>query len=351
VPRSPQPTSRDVAKLAGVSVATVSFVMNGRDERRVSAETRERVLDAARALAYAPNQSARSLRRQRTERVALVVGSIGVPAYDQLTRDLHTAADDAGHGVLTLVVDSARRADKAVELLHQRIADGALVAASVPHLPTGILAELARSGLPLVVMRNDAAPEGFDVVRAPEVAACAEALDHLFRDGRRRVAFLGHAHEVGPVPRQDAVPEDDFAALSERRRAYVEALQRHGVPVTDQLVVPGADDRVAGYQAASALLALPRPPDAIFAASDRAAISVMNAVRDAGLTVPGDVAVVGVGNLAEGLITRPALSTVGPATQDYTQVARLLFERVLTPEPLPGRTIDDPWTFIRRAST
>ena len=345
--RSPQPTSRDVAKLAGVSVATVSFVMNGRDERRVSTETRERVLEAARALAYAPNQSARSLRRQRTERVALVVGSIGVPAYDQLTRDLHTAADDAGYGVLTLVVDSAKRADKAVELLHQRIADGALVAASVPHLHAGILAELARSGLPLVVMRNDFAPDGFDVVRAPEVAACAEALDHLFRTGRRRIAFLGHAHEVGPIDED----RPDTELWSERRRAYVEALERHGVRASEQLITAGADDRVAGYEAASALLALPYRPDAIFAASDRAAISAMNAVRDAGLTVPGDVAVVGVGNLAEGLITRPALSTVGPATQDYTKVARLLFERVLAPEPLPGRTLNDPWTFIRRAST
>ena len=354
MPASPQPTSRDVARLAGVSVATVSFVMNGRDDRRVGTQTRERVLAAARELSYAPNQSARSLRRRRTERVALVVGSIGVPVYDQLARDLHAAADEAGYGVITIVVDSTARAGKAVELLHQRIADGAVIAASVPHLQEETLAGLARSGLPLVVMSNHAAPDGFDVVRAPEAAPCSEALDHLFATGRRRVAFVGHEHEAGETSATStATPSGRTpgGALSERRQAYVEALQRHGVGPADQIVVAGADSRVAGYHAVARLLAADRRPDAIFAASDRAAISAIGAVRDAGLRVPDDVAVLGVGNLPEGLITRPTLSTVGPAAQDYTDITRLLFERVLTEETLSGRELTTPWSFIRRGST
>jgi LacI family transcriptional regulator len=343
-PRTEHPTSRDVAALAGVSVATVSFVMNGRDDRRVGAATRERVLAAAQSLGYAPNQSARSLRRRRTERVALVVGSIGVPAHDQLARDLHEAADDAGYGVLTLVVDSVARATKAVELLLQRIADGAVIAASVPHLREETFADLARSGLPLVVMSNHVPAAGFDVVRAPEQAPCADALDHLFRTGRHRVAFVGHEHEGGQT---DA---EITGRPSERRLAYLEALDRHGQPFEAQLLRPGADSRVAGYQATTELLALPSPPDAIFAASDRAAIAAIRAVADSGRTVPDDVAVVGVGNLEEGLITRPTLSTVGPQTQEYTDVARLLFERLAGDVPLPGRELTTPWSFIARGS-
>ena len=343
--RDPQPTSRDVAKLAGVSIATVSFVMNGRDDRRVGAQTRDRVLAAARELSYAPNQSARSLRRRRTERVALVVGSIGVPTYDLLSLDLHTGADAAGYGVITLIVDSESRAAKAVDLLHQRIADGAVIAASVPHLHEDTLTGLAASGLPLVVMSNRARPTGFDVVRAPESAACGEALDHLFATGRRRVAFVGHAYEVD-IPPTTAAP-----ALSERQQAYVDALERHGVAPTNRIVVAGADSRVAGYHAVTRLLADPHPPDAVFAASDRAAISAIAAVRDAGLRVPDDVAVLGAGNLDEGLITRPTLSTVGPATQDYSDIAHLLFDRVHSTTSLPGRELTTPWSFIRRDST
>jgi LacI family transcriptional regulator len=338
MPGRSRPTSRDVAALAGVSVATVSYVMNGRDDRRVSTETRDRVLAAAQQLAYAPNQSARSLRRQRTERVVLVVGSIGVPAYDELAIDLHAAADDAGYGVLTLVVDTPDRAHKAVDLLRQRIADGAVIASSVPHLQEDTLAGLARGGLPLVVMSNQVRPDGFDVVRAPERQACGDALDHLFRSGRRRVAFIGHAHEAAE------------GASSERRAAYVDALDRHGVPASAQIIVPGADSRVAGYRAVAGLLARPDRPDAIFAASDRAAISAIRAVVDAGLDVPRDVAVIGVGNLEEGVVTRPTLSTVGPAAQDYALVARLLFDRVLRDTPLPGRERVTPWSFIHRDS-
>jgi LacI family transcriptional regulator len=335
-----------VAALAGVSVATVSYVMNARDDRRVGAQTRERVLAAARALGYVPHQAARSLRRRRTELVALVVGSIGVPAYDQLAQDLHTAADAAGYGVITIVVDSPRRADTTIDLLHQRLVDGALIAPSVPYLSDDTLGGLARTGLPLVVMSNHVNPDGFDVVRAPERRACTEAMEHLLSSGRRRVAFVGHRNEV-VHPR-----------MSERRRAYVDALDRHGIPVRDRIVVAGADSRVAGYQAVASLLTRRPRPDAIFAASDRAAISAIWAVRDAGLRVPDDVAVVGVGNLEEGRVIRPALSTVGPVSHEYSAVARLLFDRLAAlhdphsqREPPPARELVTPWSFIRRGST
>lgn len=327
-----RPTSRDVAALAGVSVATVSYVLTGR-ATKVGAETRQRVLDAARQLDYAPNQSARSLRRRKTERVCLVVGSIGVPAYDQLARELHERADAEGHGVLTIVVDSAQRAAQALELLHQRIADGAVIASSVPFLDAGALGALARSGLPLVVMSNDLRPDGFDVVRAPELPACGEAVEHLFATGRKRVAFVGQ--------------QRDLATRSERLRAYEGAIDRHGAKRT---VVDGADDRVAAYRAVENLLQQKSKPDAIFAASDRAAISAIWAARDAGLDVPTDLAVVGVGNLEDGLITKPPLSTVGPPHLDFSATTSMLFERLAATEQPPGREVTTPWSFIRRES-
>lgn len=339
--RAKQPTSRDVAALAGVSVATVSYVMNGRTDRRIPAETRDRVLEAARQLAYAPNRSARSLRRRRTEQVCLVVGSIGVPAYDQLAADVHVRADEAGYGVITVVVDSPDRAEKTVGLLHQRIADGVIIAPDVPYLTENSLGGLARSGLPMVVMSNTAVPDGFDVVRAPETAACAEALDHLVGSGRRRIAYMGHEHEFSDSP-----------LSSERLAAYLAALERHGMSRDDDIIVSGADDRVAAYHAVTALLSSPDRPDAIFAASGRGAISAIWAARDASLTVPDDVAILGCGNLPESLITQPTLSTVGPpAADDFTEVARLLFDRIAAGVPSKGHEVTEPWIYNRRAST
>ncbi|GAA4431873.1 LacI family DNA-binding transcriptional regulator [Georgenia halophila] len=337
-------TSQDVAALAGVSVATVSYVMNGRMIDRIPAPTREKVLSAARQLDYSPNRAAQSLRRQKTEQICLVVDSIGVPVIDQLARDLHAAADDIGYGLITIVVGSDERGEKATRLLHQRIADGAVIAPSnVFRFREESLGDLARGGLPLVVMNNTVRPAGFDVVRAPEREACGEAMDHLLSSGRRRVAFLGHHEEVtNPTTR----------AESARMGAYLWALARHGIDADESLIVEGADERVAGYRAATELLQRPDRPEAIFAASARSAISAIWAARDAGLAIPDDVAVVGCGNLPETEITRPRLSTVGPpTTEDFTEVSRLLFDRLLAKERLPEREITNPWAFVPRGST
>ncbi|MER5225485.1 LacI family DNA-binding transcriptional regulator [Streptomyces flaveus] len=182
------------------------------------------------------------------------------------------------------------------------------------------------------------AGSNFDVVRTPEKAACGEALDSLLASGRRRVAFIGQHSDLiaGPDP-------------GERLAAYHEALARHGVTGDERLVLPGADDRSDSYWAVTGLLQPQEPPDAIFCTTDRSAVSAIWAVRDEGLSVPHDVAVLGVGNLKEGLITRPALSTVGQPHLDFTEVVGLLFDR-LAAEPPEGRELVLPWTFVRRGS-
>lgn len=321
-----------MAARAGVSVATVSYVVNGL-EGRVGARTRERVLAAVTELGYVPNSSARGLRTQRTEQFCLVTDEIGVPANDQLARDLHDAADRVGYGMMTLLADSLPRARQVCDALRARIADGVVVISR--HLHEADVAALARTGLPMVVLSNALRPDGFDVVRTPVRAACAEAIDHLCRSGRRRIAFVGHDHDLGTD--------------SERMRAYTDVLRAHGQRVDPGLLVTGANDRVSGYRAAYELLFADDPPDGIFAASDRSAISAIWAARDAGRTVPEDVAIVGVGNLPEGLIVRPRLSTVGPPVLDYSDVPRLLLDRI----ERPGREAIEhslTWHFIPRES-
>ncbi|MEV1176070.1 LacI family DNA-binding transcriptional regulator [Nonomuraea sp. NPDC049784] len=332
-----RPTARQVAELANVSVATVSYVLSGRD-RPVAAETRQRVLDAARQLGYTPNQAARSLRKRRTQRVCLVLSSLGgVPSDERLATDLHEMADARGYSVVTLAVYSEARAKAAIDVLRGGIADGALINVVGDHLTRDLLTGLAATGLPMVVLSNESGLEGCDVVRTPEMEACAEAVEHLLAQGRRRIAFMAHRHEL--------YREKPAGRLL----GYTTALDRHGV--TERIITSGADDRVEAYQTAAELLRSPDRPDAIFAASDRAAISAIWAARDAGLNVPGDVAIVGAGNIDEGLISNPQLSTIGPLRHDYTDVVRLLFDRLQAEEPPPAREIVRSWTFLRRGSS
>lgn len=340
-----RPTSRDVAAAANVSVATVSYVMNGRTDRRIPQSTRDRVLAAAQELGYVPNRAARSLRRRRTEQVCLIIGSLGVPAYDQLAQNLHEAADAVGYGVITMVANTPRLAAKAVERLNEGIADGVMVARRVLNLRQSAWIALANRGMPLVAMSNTAEPDGFDVVRAPEAGAVGEAIDRFVELGRRRIAFIGHGVEVSDYRRSQA-------NRSERLGAYLDALERHGIAAEDALIVPGADSRVDTYETVLELLGRSAPPDAIFSASARGAVSALWAARDLGVAVPDALAIVGAGDLPEVRITRPSLSMVGPPQQeDYAEAARLLFERVTADEPIPGREISTPWVFTVRGSS
>ncbi|NUR83334.1 MAG: LacI family DNA-binding transcriptional regulator [Nonomuraea sp.] len=330
-----RPTARHVAELAGVSVATVSYVLSGRD-RPVAAETRRRVLEAAEQLGYTPNQAARSLRRKNTMRVCLLQGAVGgVPTDDRMARDLHEMADSHGYSVITLAVYSNARAEAALDLLRGGIADGVLAHQVGEHLTRDKLATLVAARLPLVVVGNEPAPEGCDTVSSPETDSCEQAASYLAEQGRRRIAFMAQRPEL--------YREEPTGRLL----GYTRALARHGL---ERIVVSGADDRISAYHAATELLSGAEPPDAIFAASDRAAISTIWAARDLGLRVPDDVAVIGVGNIDEGLITRPQLSTVGPLRHDYTEVVRLLFDRLTSQQPLPDREIVRPWTFVHRGS-
>lgn len=330
---------KDVAKLAGVSQATVSYALSGRVDRNqsVGEDALRRVLDATRALRYAPNHNARSLRRLRTERVCHVTNGVGIPWADVLTRHLQHGADAAGYSVVTLPTESATGLEHAIEVLHRGLADGAVISSVPLGFDTECLSPLALAGMPLVVFGDHVETAGFDVVRRGEYAACTEALGHLLRQGRRRIAFIAHSTDRDP------------RAPSPRFIAYRDALERQGPGIDLGLVVQGAEDRVEAYRATAGLLQRDAAPDAIFAGSDRAAISAIWAIRDAGLEVPRQVAVIGVGNIPEGEISRPALTTVGGDMSRLHEVADLLFARLGGADD-PPIELALPVRLIRRGS-
>lgn len=331
-------TQRDVAERAGVSTATVSYVLSGRRDRLnpVTANTRQRIFDAVSELGYQRNHAGRSLRRRRTESVGVVHQPPSSPWLDRLTEQLHDAAVEHGYGVMVLPAGSDGMAASVARMLRERLVDGAILAPNT-RLPAADLTALARQGLSLVAFDDQVTADGFDVVRQDQARACREAVTHLVRRGHRRIAYFGHGAGSGP-------PDDDV-----KHAAYRQAMAEHDLPVDESLVVTAGDSRSAAYVAATAMWRRADRPTALFSASDRAAIAAIWAAQQSGLSLPDDVAVVGVGNTDEGAVINPALTSVGTPAFDFTPVVSRLFERLAAPS-MAGTVIRQHWELIQRQS-
>lgn len=334
-PRRP-PTIYDVAEKAGVSSATVSYVLSGRrgGRSRISSETRQRVVQAAKELGYAPNQSARNLRRRRTDRVCLALPILGAPYYDVLARDLQHAADENGYTLIIAIADSAQREQSLVHQLRRQLADGAVIIAT-HHISPKDISDLVDRGIAIVLYDPPFTVPGCDTIQTTDTAACKEAIEYLVAQGHRRIALLGQSYT---------------STNHSRVTCYQEILETLGIPVEPKLVQQDIDSRAEAYRAAQALLQSSRPPSAIVTSADILAIGVLWAARDLGVRVPDDLAVIGSGNIQEDEITYPPLTTIGPPSLDFGAVAELLFSRLQSQAPIEGRVHELSRTLILRES-
>lgn len=299
---------KDVAARAGVSIKTVSNVVNG--YQHVRPGTRQRVQDAINELGYRPNLSARSLRRGRTGVIALALPELTSPYFAEVARSVITAAEHRGWTVLIDQTDGLR--DRELLLLRgirSHLIDGAIFS---PLALGRDDAATLRSEVPLVLLGERVFAGSVDHVAIDNVAAAEAAVGHLVARGRRRIAAIGA---------QDS-PTAETARL--RLSGYRQALRQTGTPLLPDLVVSAEDWRRAdGAQAARQLLALPQPPDAIFCCNDLLALGALRALAQAGVRVPEDIAVIGIDDIEEARFSTPALTTVAP---DKEAIARLSVE-------------------------
>lgn len=326
---------KDVAQRAGVSVRTVSNVVN--DAPHVSAATRARVQQVLDELDYRPNLAARTLRSGRSGLLGLVVPEIDSPYFGELAGLVADAAERAG---ATLVVDQTRGdADRERRLLSGpsgQVVDGLLLS------PWALSpAEVAgrRQGLPLVLL-GERYDSTVDHVGVDNVAAARTATAHLIASGRRRIAALG------------LQPHLANSTALQRVTGYREALGAAGRPVEAQLEVPVARlHRADGARAMHSLLALPDPPDAVFCFTDELALGAMRVAWERGVRVPDDLALVGFDDVEDGRWSRPSLSTVSPdkAVLAEVAVARLLARVGGSDEPACSTTT--PHTLVVRESS
>ena len=331
-----RPTSADVAAMAHVSRTTVSFVLNERAGIKIPDETRRRVLDAAATLDYYPNSVARQLARGASRTIGLVlrqspeqVANDGLLA--ETLRGLASAARAADHRVLveTLVPGEGSYAN----LVRSGRTDGLIV--SGPRYDDEELVELARDGFPVVIQGS---LPGLDVpsVDVDNEAGARLAVEHLLALGHRRIACITNASFA-------------YTAASERVAGYREALAAAGIGEEPGMIAEGAFDAQSGHRAMADILSR-STPDAIFVASDVVAIGAIAGLREAGLSVPGDVSVVGFDAIPLAAYLDPPLTTISLPAHDLGRAAgRALLDRIAG-RPVAGRTLQ-PTELIVRAST
>lgn len=286
------PTIIDVARRAGVSIATVSRVLNG--GAPVHEATRRRVEQAVAELGFSPNGLARALHSKRTRSVGLLVPDISNPYYPELARGVEDVASQHGYSVVVCNTDG--RPDKRREymrVLREKRVDGVILAGGATEEDQA--QPISGESWPAVVGIGYRLP-GCVAVGIDNVRAAYEATTHLVQLGHRRVALI-----AGPLRR---------LSIRDRVAGYRQSLLEHGIEPDPALIQEGDFRPASGYSAARALLALPEPPTAIFAANDRMAIGAMAAVIDAGLRIPEDVALVGFDDTPLSAYIRPALTTV-----------------------------------------
>jgi len=323
-------TIRSVAGEAGVSTATVSYVLSGRRGRGgagVSAATVRRVREAADRLGYQPNAAARTIRTGRTNTVLLSLTMLSDPWSLAVIEAVQRQA--APLGITPLILADADW----TQVLQSHDADAVFIDA-VPQDRRESLGRLAERGTRLVVFDEALAPEGFDVIRSLALPGCRLAMEHLLHS-HTRIGCLTSGRSSKNAPASRYLP-------------YVQALAGAGIELREDYVESYGLTPASAYDAAARLLSNPDRPTAIYATTDFVAMSAISAAQRMGLTVGRDIDVVGVGNTLEGERMTPSLSSVGPEGF-FDAVARLLLERAAGSGGEP-EVVDFPWRLFARDS-
>jgi DNA-binding LacI/PurR family transcriptional regulator len=329
-------TLRDVAQLAGVSIKTVSNVVN--DYPYIRHSTRERVLKAIETLGYVPNVAARNLRSGRTGVISLVMPDLRNPYFAELADDVMRAA--SGHGLVVLIEQLTGEREQEIETLRglrQRAADGVLYSVLTLTKDDAVHLDLPQ---PLVLLGDRIFNGPADHVTIQNVECARAATEHLLATGRRRLLALGkHEGEV-------------IGSAGLRLEGYRQALEAAGVPYRPELVVEvGRWHRVDGAEAMRGVLAGGVEFDGIVAFNDSIGLGAMRVLVDAGRRVPDDVAIIGFDDIDETRYTLPTLSTIDPGRSYIARRAvEVLVER-MNGFDAPPREIVAPFVVVARESS
>ena len=308
-------TIHDVARMAGVSIKTVSNVVNG--HLNVRQETKQRVLDAIAALEYTPNLTARGLRSGRTGLITLIIPYLTNSYFAELAEVVMHAAEAEGLSVIIALSGAERNRELGfLQGPRAQMVDGILFS------PLALGEEdkdlLAKVATPMVLLGERILGGPTDLVTMRNIEGARAATQHLLDQGRRRVVALG------------AEPGLAHGSADLRLVGYRQALEAAGIPFDPELVLDVVGwFRKSGSSAMQAFLERGVPFDGVVAFNDLLALGAMPVILDAGIRIPQDVAMIGYDDIDESKYSRPALSTVNPGREEIAEVAiRFLKQRI-----------------------
>jgi DNA-binding LacI/PurR family transcriptional regulator len=338
-------TLRDIARIAGVTPMTVSRVIN--EAGYVSRETREKVRAAADALDYRPNLLARSLRTRRTKTVGVLLADIANPFTAQLAHGMRQVLDPRGYtAFICLSENSAAHEQSSMKALYQHRVDGLIVATRTTLPGNESLLFMADHHLPIVQIGNrELNHPHIDRVTADHWKGGCQATEHLISLGHTEIGFVGVSLLNG--------------SGLQRFQGFLDAMRQHSLPVREEWIlgpgqdpVPGYSTQLVGYEGLSRLLAMKKRPTALFARNDMTALGIIQAARDRGLRIPGDLAIVGFDDVPLAALTSPPLTTVQqPIEEQGRRAAEILLARVESSEELPRQEIVMDCSLVIREST
>lgn len=321
---------KDVAKVAGVSTATVSRVLA--NHARVKEETRQKVLSAVEQLNYRPNLIARSLRVQKSAKIGLLVSDVRNPFFTAISRAVEDAAYEQGYSVLMCNTDeNPDKEELYLNVLHDENVAGMIFS---PTQQFSAKLSTFSSDIPLVIIDRAVKSDQVDMVLLDNIAAAYDLTTHLVENGYKRIAGLfGNASTTG----------------RERNKGFLKALNENQLkPISQQFLSPRIKQ---GYEAAASLLDDRIRPDAIFTSNSLLTAGVFQAIRDRKLSVPGDVALVGFDQTTWGELVDPPITLIAQPTEEIGRTAtELLFQRIEEPGRSPKTVILKGTLIVRKSS-
>jgi LacI family transcriptional regulator len=326
---------KDVAKEAGVSIATVSHVING--TRYVSPDLTEKVHQAISKLNYRPHAIARSLRKNKTLTIGLVIPDNSNPFFSEILRGAEDSAFNYGYSVIVGNSDSDPQKELAYfKSLSSGKVDGLIFVDAA--LPDEYVRTAMSAQTPVIVVDRNLSEKAVDGIFLDNFRGGLEATEYLIQIGHRRIGCISGPSSIIPN--------------MERVRGYRSALESYGIPVDDELIYEGDFQVDGGTRGALFLMNKPQPPSAIFCCNDMMAIGALQAFRQHGIRVPEDISLVGFDDIPQAAYAEPSLTTVAQPKYEIGQIAvDLLIQRLKGLASIEPQTILlQPALIIRSSS-
>lgn len=330
-------TIHDIARELNITASTVSRALN--DHPNISSSTKKLVTEKALVMNYQPNNIAAALRKGKSNTVGVIVPEADRNFFSSVIGGIEEIVNQAGYNVIICQSNDLLDKEKASinSLLKLRV-DGIIASYAKEATTFDHYQDIIRKNVPLILF--DRSDESLDVgsVVIDDYLGSLRATEHLIQEGAKRIV-----HFAGP---------QNVSIYRERKRGYLDALQRHGLTIENKLIFDSRLKYDSGYDHAKEFMSWDNPPDALFSASDYSAIGAMTALKDMGCKVPADVAIAGFSNEPFTSFVDPPLTTINQHSQRMGQfAARIFLDQISNRNGYtPGKTVLMPELIIRKSS-